>query len=277
MSLQRISIACPGASAAELTSIARWADAWNLAGLWLGDPCRSTLGGDVELDDSYLTATAAAVAAVTRDIRIGVLLGLHGERHPLRLAEDLGVIDLMSGGRVEIGLVPPSGQDEEWTARVKSLLHAWSGVEVPGRNEEIHVMPAPVQPTIRYLTPAVERTAGLEDQPGRIRLTAGATLGDLGPRRTVLTLPVELEDEGVQGWLAADPVDGVLGLRRDAEAAEAGEVMLVFRRVLTEQDVRALGTVVVAGARANPREVRSVIADAWRWLLEGEPMEAANA
>jgi alkanesulfonate monooxygenase SsuD/methylene tetrahydromethanopterin reductase-like flavin-dependent oxidoreductase (luciferase family) len=60
-------------------------------------------------DDGYLpaaTAFAAAVAARTKRARIGTALVLAPLRAPAQLAEEAAVIDLISGGRFELGLGP---------------------------------------------------------------------------------------------------------------------------------------------------------------------------
>ncbi len=59
------------------------------------------------VDDGYLPSwvpVAAAMAAVTRRVRFGTDICLMPFNHPLRLAEDLAVLDNLSGGRVELGL-----------------------------------------------------------------------------------------------------------------------------------------------------------------------------
>jgi alkanesulfonate monooxygenase SsuD/methylene tetrahydromethanopterin reductase-like flavin-dependent oxidoreductase (luciferase family) len=58
-------------------------------------------------EDGYLTqplAMAAAVAARTTTARIGTAILLAALRHPQHVAEEAIVVDLVSGGRVEVGI-----------------------------------------------------------------------------------------------------------------------------------------------------------------------------
>ncbi|MFU8816005.1 MAG: LLM class flavin-dependent oxidoreductase [Pseudomonadales bacterium] len=59
------------------------------------------------VEDGYLPSwvpVAGAMAAVTERVRFGTDICLMPFNHPIRLAEDLAVLDNLSGGRVEVGL-----------------------------------------------------------------------------------------------------------------------------------------------------------------------------
>src|SRR5215510_8381839 len=58
-------------------------------------------------DDGYLTqplVLAAAIAVRTTRARIGTAVTLAPIRHPRHLAEEAAVVDLLSGGRLELGI-----------------------------------------------------------------------------------------------------------------------------------------------------------------------------
>lgn len=111
-------------------------------------------------DDGFLSSPLLlAMAVASRTERIGInvgalLLPLH---EPLRIAEDVAVLDMIAGGRasvtVGIGYRPEEyaalGQD--WSRRgarmdecIQVLLRAWSGEPFEYRGQRVRVLPRPV-------------------------------------------------------------------------------------------------------------------------------------
>jgi len=119
------------------------------------------------LDDGHLpnfVPVAGAVAARTSRIRISTDILLAPFAHPIRLAEDLAVLDNLSGGRMELGLgmgyaahefrgfgIPQSRRVSLTEELIKILQLAWAGERFSFTGKRYHfddvlVTPAPVQP-----------------------------------------------------------------------------------------------------------------------------------
>jgi alkanesulfonate monooxygenase SsuD/methylene tetrahydromethanopterin reductase-like flavin-dependent oxidoreductase (luciferase family) len=106
---------------------------------------------------------AAFVAARTRALRLGMGVSLLPLHHPVDLAEELAVLDVVSGGRLDVGLGRGGTLQDYQTfqadradarARMEEgivlMRRAWSGrpFDFPGRfhtAERLHVRPRPVQ------------------------------------------------------------------------------------------------------------------------------------
>jgi alkanesulfonate monooxygenase SsuD/methylene tetrahydromethanopterin reductase-like flavin-dependent oxidoreductase (luciferase family) len=113
-------------------------------------------------DDDYLPSPlvmAAAIAARTKRVRIGINALVASFHDPLRLAEDAAVVDLLSGGRLDLTLAGGYVKDEfdmfgvalsERPARVReavaALRAAWTGEPFEFRGRTVRVRPRPAQP-----------------------------------------------------------------------------------------------------------------------------------
>ncbi len=111
------------------------------------------------VDEGYLPSPvpmAAAIAGATRTMPVVVAALLLACYEPVKLAEDLAVVDLLSGGRVSyvVGIgyrdedVAPFGVDRRQRAelveqRIVLLRRLWRGEEVEVDGRVVRVTPAP--------------------------------------------------------------------------------------------------------------------------------------
>lgn len=148
--------------------------------------------------DGYMASllpTLAAFAAATDRIRLGTGVMLSPFHHPLRLAEDAATVDLISGGRLLLGLglgwreeefrmfgVPPGERLRRTVETVEILRRAWTGERFSfegriHRFDRVKVTPTPARSggVPIYLAgmaePAIRRAGRLGD--GYIRTRGG--------------------------------------------------------------------------------------------------------
>lgn len=247
MSPFRVSVGAPGADAAAFLRLARTAEECNLDAIWIGDPA----GRAVNADDAYVMVTGAACAAVTSDIRIGAFLSGRGSSTPLRLAEDIGVVDTIAAGRLSVAFVVPEAPEDEWRANLDRILEGWRGWELPGGGL-VSLTPGPAQPRI----PAWRVGPG----PSGERL--------LPVREGTRSSPVL-----VQPWTAGARlpcVEEVLKLVSEVESADAEELLFTVdgSSAQLEETVELLAAVLVPCSRACPDEVELLAHDARRWWEE---------
>jgi hypothetical protein len=170
--MTRVSVMAPGAQAHELVSIGRAADRLGLDGLWIGSPDPSA----PHSADSYALTAAAAVAAVTRHLRLGCFLHLDSRWAALRAAEDCGVVDNLSGGRLAVAL--PDGA-------ATLGLGGWEGWHLPD-GSRAPVTPYPAQPGLPRLV--LDRDLQLEEAPGEDLVALAARLDATAVREVAFRL-----------------------------------------------------------------------------------------
>ncbi|HEY1465789.1 MAG TPA: LLM class flavin-dependent oxidoreductase [Acidimicrobiales bacterium] len=158
-------------------AMAEWADHLGAVALILSEHHGS--------DDGYLPSPlplAAAMAARTSNVRINLAALVASFHDPLRLAEDIAVVDLISEGRLDLiitnGYVgdefamfgqPISGRAQRTTELVSVLRQAWTGEPFEYRGRTVTVTPRPHQdggPKISLggsTEPAARRAARIGD------------------------------------------------------------------------------------------------------------------
>jgi probable F420-dependent oxidoreductase len=135
-----------------------WADSLGFDSVWLSEHHFT--------DDGYLPSLLpmlAALAMRTSHLRLGTAVLLAPLHHPLRLAEDAAVVDVLSGGRLELGVAPGYRADEfallgvrraergrRTDETIEILKAAWSAQRFSYRGscfrfEDVVVTPPPLQ------------------------------------------------------------------------------------------------------------------------------------
>ncbi len=214
---------------------------------WVAEPSRSgtalvdqaeraeDLGFDsFWLPESHFTArgavpapliSLAAVAGRTQRLRLGTTSYLLTVRNPLQVAEEVAVLDQLSGGRVILGVgrgmrpalfaayqVPPAEKRDRFEAALEQMQRAWRGEPLapePGPDPDggpITLAPLPAQTPhpplwaaafgpraiaqagrlgLPYLASPMEPLAALEENYARHREAGGAREASVPVMRTV--------------------------------------------------------------------------------------------
>ena len=147
--------------AESVLKMATWAEEAGLDSVWVGD----SLTAKPRLE---AMTTLAAIAARTSRVRLGTAVMLMALRHPVLLAQMVGTVDLISGGRLQLGVGVGGAfnamQQAEWrnaqvnqrtrAPRLEEMLQVIKGLgkEEPfsftGRHfelDDVVMQPTPVQ------------------------------------------------------------------------------------------------------------------------------------
>jgi alkanesulfonate monooxygenase SsuD/methylene tetrahydromethanopterin reductase-like flavin-dependent oxidoreductase (luciferase family) len=191
---------------AEVLDQVAWIDTLGFDQVWLTE--------HHFVDDGYLPSfvpVAGAIAARTQRLRISTDVALLPFHHPLRLAEDLAVLDTLSNGRMELGggmgYAPhefrafgfPRAQRVSRTEEaVQILRQAWSDgpVHFNGKRYQVdgvEVFPKPVQPE------GIPLWLAAQSRPGAERAARFGTH----------LLPQGRPDETIEPWRSGLQASGV--------------------------------------------------------------------
>jgi alkanesulfonate monooxygenase SsuD/methylene tetrahydromethanopterin reductase-like flavin-dependent oxidoreductase (luciferase family) len=149
-----------GFESAPLEEIGDWAsfaEGLGFTGLWINEEHFQRHGRDRRTCLSPIVL-ATALAARTRRIRLGfsvLLLALH---HPLRLAEEIATLDVLSGGRVDFGIsrgnssrylsgygIDADNLTDRFRDTLQFILDCWAGEPVVTSEGPQAVEPRPIQ------------------------------------------------------------------------------------------------------------------------------------
>lgn len=183
-----------------LTEAAKFADAHGFSAVWTPERHFHAFGGLFP----NASVTSAAIAAMTRSVKIragSVVSPLH---NPVRIAEEWAFVDNLSGGRVGISfasgwqpddfvLAPENFADRKQLMfrQIELVRRLWRGeaVALPGpagEDVEIRILPRPIQPELPvWITaagsPETFRMAG-ERGFGLLTHLLGQSVADLGEK-----------------------------------------------------------------------------------------------
>jgi alkanesulfonate monooxygenase SsuD/methylene tetrahydromethanopterin reductase-like flavin-dependent oxidoreductase (luciferase family) len=196
----------------EMLTLGRAIDEAGLASAWVSEHHFTP--------DDYLSGTMpalGALAAVTEEIEIGTCIALAPLYDPVRLAEDVATVDLLSGGRTTLGLaigsnprefeafgVPTDERVDRLTDAVNLVRAAWSDgpLDTDSRfhdvTPDVEVTPKPAHDVPVMLggsaKPAVRRAARIGDA-----WCAPSSLSVEGVRKRVADIERVREEEEIDG------------------------------------------------------------------------------
>ena len=255
--------ATSGQIVVETLAEAEWAERLGYDRVWLTEHHASDHG-----ICSAPAVFAAAVAARTQKIGLGFAVNVAPLHHPLRLAEELAMVDQLSGGRVVAGFGPGYspyefaryGVDvgERYTRHdevVEVVLKAWTGERFDHEGEHFNfvdaqALPAPVRPLPVAITASSVAGARYAARAGYRLLTLG---GVDKVREIIDAYAAEMWRSGHGEALIEDNLARVGVLKHvyiadsddEAQAAIRAPTEMLLRRldVLTTEDGAGTGAV----------------------------------
>ena len=159
----------------------------------------------------------SALATRTRRIRLGPAVAILTLHNPVQIAEDYAVVDVLSGGRLELGAgrgyqpselagfgVPMSETRDRFDEALEILELAWSGKEFSYEGrwhsfERVRTYPEPVQrpaPPVFLASISAETFALVRERPGRYGIAASLLTSGFSTVRQGINTFVDSLDPG---------------------------------------------------------------------------------
>ena len=192
----------PARAWARSVSLAREADALGFDSIWLFDHLQTEPVPTDEITFEAFTAIAALAAETTR-VRLGHLVLCAGYRNPALVAKMVATLDVISGGRMELGIGAGWKEDEY-------LAYGWA---FPPLKERMAALEDALEITTRMLAPGratyAGQTASVRDainvphglQSPRVPILVGGN----GPNRT-WRLAARFADELNLDWFSPEEI-----------------------------------------------------------------------
>jgi probable F420-dependent oxidoreductase len=225
----------------------------------------------------------AAVAAATTTLRVGALVFDNDYKHPVVLAKELATIDLLSGGRVEIG-IGAGWMESDY--RASGIAYDRPGVRIDRFEEALAVIKGAMGDGPFSFEGAHYRITEYDGQPKPIQRPRPPILIGGGGRRVLSIAAREADIIGINANMKAGAVgpDAVASMTREVVAERLALVREVAGARIDEIElnIRAFLVTVTddrAAAVANLARMVGVdddMIDATPFALVGSPEEIVD-
>ena len=228
---------------------------------------------------------SADIVARTSRIRVGQAANIITFWHPLRLAEDLALLDQLSKGRLEVGvgrglygrealnlntLADPRNSEQNralFEETLEILIKAWSG-EFFEHKGQFYEFPVPGVRWSHPLSPATREFTDEEGQITKIAVTPPPYQRPHPPLWQVIDTPRSIKwsaEHGIQGIFWMPPVSELkprFELYRDTASEAQGREYRLGEGIALVRDVYVADTMEQAR-----REFEDAVMNSYRWIL----------
>jgi hypothetical protein len=258
MNGRRVSVMLSSTDAAAVLRGAEICERHGIDGVWVG--ALNTAAPST----ATLFTILGAVSARTSDIRLGAIFGL-GAGNPLHVAEDIGVVDQASGGRLELAVV--NDGSDGWIERVATLLSGWSTWPYPVPDAVV-VTPRPAQPFVPRLLVRADASAAERVHAGVMLAASDVDVitSPVSIPRVAVCLPIA-DCRSLLRQPAAAFGDAVVAVRQRLDIVGADEIVLELAAgdPAFEAVVERVAVVLGPAMRCVASDIGWLVPDAEAW------------